>query len=84
MKVAPTKNLHFNPLYFFSNLLVFRFPLFFFFFLNNQIFIFEINESITAETYICLHVTICTLGSHCTRTAQSLRGGCSRRVHKIV
>ena len=68
MKVVPTKNLHFNPLFFFSNLQVFRFPLFFFF-LNNQIFISEINESITAEAYICLHVTICTLESHCTRTA---------------
>ena len=25
-----------------------------------------------------------TLENHCTRTAQSSRGGCSRRVHKIV
>ena len=25
-----------------------------------------------------------TLENHCTRTAQSLRGGCSRRVHTIV
>ena len=24
-----------------------------------------------------------TLDNHCTRTAQSSRGGCSRRVHKI-
>ena len=24
-----------------------------------------------------------TLENHCTRTAQSWRGGCSRRVHKI-
>ena len=24
-----------------------------------------------------------TLENHCTRTAQSSRGGCSRRVHKI-
>ena len=83
MKVVPTKNLHFNPLYFFFQIC--KFSVFrCFSFLNNQIFIFKINESITAEAYICLHVTICTLESHCTRTAQSLRGGCSRRVHKIV
>ena len=25
-----------------------------------------------------------TLENHCTRTAQSLRGSCSHRVHKIV
>ena len=25
-----------------------------------------------------------TLENHCTRTTQSSRGGCSRRVHKIV
>ena len=25
-----------------------------------------------------------TLENHCTRTAQSSHGGCSRRVHKIV
>ena len=83
MKVVPTKNLHFNPLYFFFKSASFPFSVVFLF-LNNQIFIFEINESITAETYICLHVTICTLERHCTRTAQSLRGGCSRRVHKKV
>ena len=33
-----------------------------FFFLNNQIFVFKINESIAAE-HICLHVTIGTLGT---------------------
>ena len=28
--------------------------------------------------------TYTTLENHCTRTAQSPHGGCSRRVHKIV
>ena len=31
----------------------------------------------------CLHCPYTTLENHCTRTAQSSRGGCSRRVHKI-
>ena len=53
MKVVPTKNLDFNPLLYFifksASFLLFFFVLFFLFFLNNQIFIFKFNESITAE-----------------------------------
>ena len=60
MKVVPTKNLDFNPLLYFifksaSFLFLFFFVFFcfcFFCFLNNQIFIFEFNESITAEKYL--------------------------------
>ena len=58
MKVVPTKNLDYNPLLYFifksaSFLCFFCFVLFLFFcFLNNQIFIFEFNESITAEKYL--------------------------------
>ena len=29
-------------------------------------------------------LVVFTLENHCTRTAQSSRGGCSRRVHEIV
>ena len=31
-----------------------------------------------------VHGSDITQENHCTRTAQSSRGGCSRRVHKIV
>ena len=31
-----------------------------------------------------IYLLVATLENHCTRTVQSSRGGCSRRVHKIV
>ena len=34
--------------------------------------------------YLPFNCPYFTLENHCTRTAQSSRGGCSRRVHKIV
>ena len=61
----------------------FFFFFFFFFFENNQIFILEINESITAEIYLFASYNMNTR-EPLYRTAQSSRGGCSRRVHKIV
>ena len=36
------------------------------------------------NVFLCLSLTVGTLDNHCIRTVQSLRGGCSRRVHKIV
>ena len=33
---------------------------------------------------MCICVLMCTLENLCTRTLQSSRGGCSRRVHKTV
>ena len=53
-KTVPTSNSDFRPLYiFFFNLQVFIFFFFFFFFFeNNQIFIFEINDSMTVELHL--------------------------------
>ena len=43
----------------------------------------KISEvSVVVISRVSLLVT--TLENHCTRTAQSSRGGCSRRAHKII
>ena len=45
---------------------------------------FSITYMYAVKTYCVSPLLFFTLENHCTRTAQSSRGGCSRRVYKIV
>ena len=44
------------------------------------------SNQLSRKFILLIHVKMptTTLENHCARTAQSSRGGCSRRVHKIV